>query len=318
MCIIIEKTPTTTISKAWHEEFAANNPDGFGFTVYDQAAHYGERVRTYKTMDADLFYEQIEQLNAAGADAHIHYRQATHGNTSIEMAHPFTIDTEHAGTVAVIHNGMLRDYPPSTDKEHSDTHCFVFGFIAPIIRHMEAQAMHDYLRSPSFHWLVEHMLGSTNRLVITDQHGHITYNDDIWHTRTTGSLAGSRLSNTYAWTDIEAPRQAYDWSKYKSKSKTYSWSDYPSWADSAEDYQSSSEWMETGNTCSLTNPTGYRDTEPSTSSGDTSVIDCMMDEAIDYVIDSQNKSLNQVIDDCMKDGELIAAALYYMMQGDIR
>lgn len=208
MCIIIEKNQPIQINAAWHAEFWQNNSDGFGVVEYLPDMPMGERVRVTKTMSEREAWAIIERLNQSETDAIIHYRMATHGTKGLDMCHPFVLDSA-AGPVAITHNGVLHNYPRGEGfdaRQHSDTYAFVHYCIKPMIQTMPADVLREFLRSDGFRHLIDDRLGSGNRLVITDQFGHVTFNDDIWHLRTTGSLAGLRLSNTYAWDDIDRPR----------------------------------------------------------------------------------------------------------------
>lgn len=197
MCIIIEKKAGHEICKAWHNEFWLNNSDGMG-VVFWQAG----KPCVFKATDkkaAHIFLQSLRDKPAI-----IHYRYATHGSKGLDMVHPFEI----IKGVYLIHNGIV-DAPQDTDKSQSDT--------ARLARHVLRPLLNDsinpceFIRSPAFRFLFESLLGSSNRAVICDAMGYVTYNDNLWHTLSedenkAGTLAGARLSNTYAWdSPIEPP-----------------------------------------------------------------------------------------------------------------
>lgn len=313
MCIIAEITSTTpALSIRWHDEFTESNPDGFGIVTHDPSAPFKERVKAFKTMDANELWQHIQAARAAGLDAIVHYRQATHGSTSLEMAHPFTIHTKHAGLVAVIHNGMLQDYPDTGDKAHSDTYSLVYGMIAPMIQDMKPRQLAAFIRSSAFRWTIENILGNSNRLVITDQDGHVTYNDDIWHTRQHGDLNGMRLSNTYAWADIDRPATTTPpaWQSYYQNGK----------------YTTPTRWSKAYSSTSSAKTTVYdpvdsyisyepADTDDWTSGAYATTRTAIDTDALDWISTHQSASRETITDEAYTDPDLVAAACYLLMNG---
>ena len=196
MCIIVEKSENHEICNAWHDEFWANNSDGMG-VVFWQAG----KPCVFKATDKKAAFIFLQSLK--GKSAIIHYRYATHGSRCLDMVHPFEI----IKGVYLIHNGII-DAPHDADKTQSDT--------ARLARHVLRPLLNDsinpceFIRSPAFRFLFESLLGGSNRAVICDARGYVTYNDDIWHTLPSdtskaGKLAGARLSNAYAWENPHNP-----------------------------------------------------------------------------------------------------------------
>lgn len=203
MCIIVEKSAEHEICSTWHNEFWANNSDGMGVVFWQSG-----KPCVFKATDKKAAHIFLQSLK--GKPAIIHYRYATHGSKGLDMVHPFEI----IKGVYLIHNGIV-DAPHDVDKTQSDT--------ARLARHVLRPLLNDsinpceFVRSPAFRFLFESLLGNGNRAVICDARGYVTYNDDLWHTlpqdeKKAGTLAGARLSNTYAW---ENPHQT----KAKGKGK---------------------------------------------------------------------------------------------------
>lgn len=247
MCIIVEKAAHHEICNTWHNEFWSNNSDGMG-VVFWQAG----KPCVFKATDKKAAFIFLQSLK--GKPAIIHYRYATHGSKGLDMVHPFEI----IKGVYLIHNGIV-DAPHDTDKTQSDT--------ARLARHVLRPLLNDsinpceFIRSPAFRFLFESLLGGSNRAVICDARGYVTYNDDLWTTLPdnadkAGSLAGARLSNSYAWENPYSPpvkkgkasgnpADAFAWDRIPD----YSISDYapmPAWESKGYDNASKVASMEYG------------------------------------------------------------------------
>lgn len=187
MCIIVEKPQNVAIPKAWHSEFWLKNSDGMG-VVYWLA---GKPV-VWKTLDKRAAWVFLQSL--ADKPAIIHYRMATHGDVSLDMAHPFEI----IKGFYFIHNGIV-EAPADKDRTLSDTARLVKHVLRPLLENAENPS--QYVRSGSFRFVLEKLLGSGNRAVICDAAGHVLYNRHLWHklSKLAGNLADVWVSNTYAW-----------------------------------------------------------------------------------------------------------------------
>lgn len=212
MCIIVEKKQYDNITRPWHDEFWASNQDGMGAVIVNPEGGF----TVLKSMNKEDAWNIVEEVNRQGLEAYVHYRMATHGDIDLDMCHPFIINHPTAGDIAVIHNGILYNTPDLGDKSHSDTHQFVYGVLAEMLLAItDPESVYSFIRSFGFDFIIEDYLGTQNRLVIIDNEGAVTFNDTIWHTKRGGDLDGVRLSNTYAWADIDQPRRAIDpWENY--------------------------------------------------------------------------------------------------------
>lgn len=184
MCIIIEKRGTDTIDKAWMRAFYASNRDGWGIM---HQPHGGGPITVAKGFGLEALWMEYVKLDKAQQSAVIHLRMATHGATTLELAHPFEV----LPGLWLMHNGII-DAPDCPD-EQSDTWSLVVNVLRPLIAH--ADDPQAFIRCPSFRYLLEAHMGSQNRIVLMDALGHVTFNDAAWHTLRTGM----RVSNTYAW-----------------------------------------------------------------------------------------------------------------------
>lgn len=186
MCIIVEKMEGVKITKEWHEEWWVNNSDGMGLVFWEAG-----KPCVFRTLDKQAAYDFLCKLDGK---AIIHYRYATHGNVSLDMAHPFEI----IKGVYFIHNGIV-DAPHDTDASLSDTARLVRHVLRPMLDNAINPV--EFVRSASFRFLLEKLLGTSNRAVICDEVGYVVYNERLWHVLDgrAKSLSGTRVSNTYAW-----------------------------------------------------------------------------------------------------------------------
>lgn len=100
------------IRNAWRA-----NPDGGGIAYFDANGN----VQAFRTLSLAKFERGYARLVAQGANESpmaIHFRLATHGDSTVANVHPFRMD-EHT---MVIHNGIL---PIDATDSRSDTCIFV-------------------------------------------------------------------------------------------------------------------------------------------------------------------------------------------------
>ena len=100
------------IRNAWNA-----NPDGGGIAYFDANGN----VQAFRTLSLAKFergYARLIDEGAHNSPMAIHFRLATHGDSTIANVHPFRMD-EHT---MVIHNGML---PIVATDSRSDTCIFV-------------------------------------------------------------------------------------------------------------------------------------------------------------------------------------------------
>lgn len=101
MCIICYSPAGTMPTELELVNCNSNNPDGFGWAI---RTHSG--IITGKTMDSDQAIDQFLDLRQRhiGYDAVYHARITTHGTTSLDNNHPFTVGDKRT---VLVHNGML-------------------------------------------------------------------------------------------------------------------------------------------------------------------------------------------------------------------
>jgi hypothetical protein len=124
----------------------------------------------------------------------IHLRWKTHGDINEHNAHPY-----YCGFgIFLMHNGTV-NAPVTSHNQHSDTWNFIESWIKPLFKLVKNP--HELIRSKEFKTLLEHEIGGSNRIIMGDRGGFVTFNEQAWHTITNEftKVEGLIVSNTYAW-----------------------------------------------------------------------------------------------------------------------
>lgn len=127
MCLIAyrpEGGPRIPKSVVDHNRYA--NPDGFGLMWRGPG---GVETQTFAPKDSKSFIKRLRAIESKGVEFAAHWRRATHGPTTKEMAHPFTYTDADGVPIALMHNGIIDVKPPSS---MSDTAMFVADYLAPL------------------------------------------------------------------------------------------------------------------------------------------------------------------------------------------
>lgn len=184
MCLIVERLdPKFQLTDADLNDYFGNNPDGWGLVLTDGS------TKVFRGMTLDALKKALKVVGSK--PYYLHFRMATHGRVDKSMTHPFDVFGD--GRLMLIHNGIVGCTP--ADKTKSDT-WELARLLSTMLDHKDYSRT---VRSEGFRFLMEAYLGSSNRLVLVDKHGGVTFNDQLWHTMGDGHLAGMRVSNTYAW-----------------------------------------------------------------------------------------------------------------------
>lgn len=195
MCLILRLKTTDTLTPDEIRDVYARNRDGAGIAYVgaDRAVYCARAV----PVDADDCVRLVGVwLDAARADGAaevvIHWRMATHGPVSREMAHPFRLASPCGS--ALMHNGVISGLG---GPDRSDTAEFAAS-LGPAV------ATHGHTHPDVVAAIRKHTPGSVIVIVAPD--------GIHWHGREI--TRGDRVySNSYAWSDPEAPK-ATTWSRY--------------------------------------------------------------------------------------------------------
>lgn len=91
---------------------AQNNPDGFGFAIHDRTS-----IISFSSLNYNQVLEKfLDARSKCSGPALFHSRITTHGGTSVENCHPFTLGNDPLTVMG--HNGML---PIEAKNGRSDT-----------------------------------------------------------------------------------------------------------------------------------------------------------------------------------------------------
>lgn len=188
MCIIIQQPEGHSFLDEDIRDFYEHNPHGFGIMHHD-----GRQTRTGRWLvrDADDAV-RLYRRYADGRACVLHYRWATHGPKTKDMAHPFRVGP----TVHVVHNGVLRGWGSAHE---SDTAHYVREVLAPTVGVDPGILEHQRFRRE----LEANVRGSS--LVFMDAGGRVTRvgSDGV-------DYDGCWYSNTYAWTHPDDRRGTFE------------------------------------------------------------------------------------------------------------
>ena len=208
MCLIIEKPTGVMLENNFLNDVLDCNPHGWGIMWHSKG-----KLIVKKGMDRAGLFSQLKQLK--NREVMIHARYTTHGETNIEMAHPFHVIDD----IYLIHNGVLRgaDYQCPENKV-SDTYLF-----AKQMREVLSMAIPshraEYLRSPAFHAIVERETKGSS-IVFADSGGFVIVGDALDCVTTDGL----RVSNHYAFTvNNPSEQRSYKYDYDTAYTDTYGW-----------------------------------------------------------------------------------------------
>lgn len=142
MCIIIAKYKGTKLpKKETLENCFYNNNDGAGIAY----THNGKVFIDKGYNKFEEFYKQLKALdkkyNLKKENVVLHFRIGTSGNMDARATHPFPISDNvkklqaprlNNLSVAVAHNGIIKDYAYKNDDGLSDTQNFIKDFLQPL------------------------------------------------------------------------------------------------------------------------------------------------------------------------------------------
>lgn len=182
MCLIIHKEAKQELSNEFIRDVFSFNGDGWGVFYYA-----GGLLQVEKGLTLESFFKELPKF--AKKEAMIHFRFATHGEKTLEMAHPFPITND----IWMMHNGILsgKDYQCPAGKK-SDT--ALFAELVRDILNMTTEP-NEFIRSEKFKTLIMPEVGS-NSIVFADNKGFILMPGAL----DSETKNGMKVSNSYAYT----------------------------------------------------------------------------------------------------------------------
>ena len=152
MCTFFVKKPNQRINKEHFVNIIDNNPQGFGF-VYTT----GTKLMIVKSPspDAEVMWKKFCDAESKFPKSHFigHGRIATGSKLTNENTHPFLVNKG----LAIVHNGILRDFPSTAQK--SDT----VQYIEQVLRKMPT----DFYKNRSIMDMVGRDISSSKFAMLT-------------------------------------------------------------------------------------------------------------------------------------------------------
>lgn len=141
----------------------SGNNDAFGLMYVED----GE-VKTWRTADKNDFAEFVKRVDRAQrkpVPLAVHLRWATHGDMSVNNAHPVPV---HAGRLHIMHNGIIQ-HLGRDNSPHSDT-----VYFAKFLKTLRL----GWWRNPSMVRLLENYVGAWNKVIALAANGeHVILNE---------------------------------------------------------------------------------------------------------------------------------------------
>jgi predicted glutamine amidotransferase len=186
MCLIIHTQENTGMTREYLAGVWNSNNDGWGILWHNAKGD----LRVKKGISFDEFYALYRSLSANHIkNMVIHFRMATQGHSTVEMAHPYLC---HDNGIWLVHNGIV-SYPHGAYNDTmSDTALMVSQFLRPLLE--KVNDPHAFIRTQEFEYMMTEMHGKHNKFIVSDKHGHVVINKSVW----VNSADGLLLSNGYS------------------------------------------------------------------------------------------------------------------------
>lgn len=213
MCVIIANKTTDKIDYAEFSSAWETNPHYGGIAYIDMDM----TLQIHKFTTLASFWTFYNTLDLATNTGHIlHFRITTHGTTTLDNTHPFSI----SNNLAVAHNGIIRAMDKVIQGNESDTRAFVRAVLKPLEPVLEQEDTKAWIaelitagsklaliKSDGTLFFINEQLGSWHGTVWRSNRCHLapsyTSYDDYWEELYTRSSKGK------AWYETE-PYKAID------------------------------------------------------------------------------------------------------------
>jgi hypothetical protein len=166
MCLIAYRPkPGAHIPNEVIEFNLRSNPDGFGLAWRD-----GDIIRhvKYAPDEKAEFVRMLKEIDATDMTYTAHWRKATHGPKSRDLAHPFEYTDKDGKTIILFHNGII---DIETNHDESDTSAFVDYVLKGL--------PYGWWKDASIKFLVEASIGWSRILLMTPD-GEVILNASKW------------------------------------------------------------------------------------------------------------------------------------------
>lgn len=169
MCIIAVKPEKVVFTRKQLKVMWDANPDGAGFMYAENG-----KVQVVKgLMTLSALWDAIEAVGPMRKLV-LHFRIKTHGKISPELTHPFWI-TE--GSLAMVHNGVIRNVVNETSEEESDTAVFARKLANAYVNPLQA------IRNEFHREMIEAYIGFSKVVFMDGSGAHYILNESLgtWH-----------------------------------------------------------------------------------------------------------------------------------------
>lgn len=155
MCLMIMKDKHTEFEFNDIDKIYSHNPDGLGIMFSKNNTLIQDKILPHNSHEAYEFYLQ----HAKNKICAIHFRKKTHGDITIENAHPYKVNQ----SISLMHNGILDNHVHNNSKK-SDTLHFIEDFLKPLA------ILEGYLMSSLFKEYIETKVGE-NKFIFASSNG---------------------------------------------------------------------------------------------------------------------------------------------------
>lgn len=147
-----------------------NNPDGAGYMFHD-----GKKVVIRKGfMEVDTLLKSLSSQDFTNTNLVLHFRIGTSGRMDALNCHPFPVyDTNKTyckTDIALVHNGILRDFTPSKKSPINDTQVF----IQTMLRELKKGFQYDKGILKLIAYIID-----TNKFALLDENNRVTMIGDF-------------------------------------------------------------------------------------------------------------------------------------------
>lgn len=206
MCVIIVKKPNAIIPEQKIVSACRVNPDGWGFSYFDEESKTLKTFHGYspKGNDPDEILEYMDKYKEN--TQYIHLRFMTKGIKNLENCHPFSVLKTNNTDVQFMHNGTLYGFGNSTLSDSGD---FVNKILKPLTEsYVGLHGLEKGLEQESYNRIIEEFCGNSSSFVLYDNLGRVAFygskgtshDNDSWWSSNTYSFNATHRSppkNTY-------------------------------------------------------------------------------------------------------------------------
>jgi hypothetical protein len=211
MCIAIYHNANCVLSESEIRASWNNNPDGGGFSYFDQNGDIKIEKHMKLKQFMAAYYDAIDK-HASRSPFSVHFRIATHGGVNIENCHPFMPN----GGTSLIHNGIIPVLFNDKDKR-SDTRVFVEEYLPRLgTTWFDDEYLFDmvseYIGGSKL--VVLSNLGMRDWYIINEHKGHWSSDNNYWYSNSsyksasvscaTGPFVSGKQLSIYNSEDLHA------------------------------------------------------------------------------------------------------------------